>query len=360
MARKTGEGPFKTGIMPTFISDQQFTLPAIKTSAHLVKYHKLHYAETDDSIRNIQLHFFIGTTNDSIIVIADANFNKDFTDDSILYYPSSKKILATLPYIEVNIPGSATTFSIQPYPYKTAFTYHAKEEQSLYLMVKGYEHFEGKHLPGIQLFVANLKPDISFTTEEDVLVAVKDASETALKKMGEFIRFNGHTYILSSIDKSFKKIILTQVNASDKPVGTTAGVWINPFNTNTITGNKITIPFPGKYVLLDFWGTWCGPCIELTPKLRMFAEQYKGKVALVSIAFDDEVKKVQAYVNANKMMWDHLVEGKEQMPVRLTRILRVTEFPTFVLIDSEGKILFRGSGEEGLEGVMEIFEGNQL
>ncbi|MCM5527761.1 TlpA disulfide reductase family protein [Parasegetibacter sp. NRK P23] len=71
----------------------------------------------------------------------------------------------------------------------------------------------------------------------------------------------------------------------------------------TIAGNKITIPpFSEKYVLIDFWGTWCvsGPCFGLMPKFRMFAEQYKDKVAIVSIAFDDDVKKVKAYADTNK------------------------------------------------------------
>ena len=172
--------------------------------------------------------------------------------------------------------------------------------------------------------------------------------------MGEFIQLNNHTYILSSIDKSFRKLVLTKLAETDKPRGTTAGFWIAPFSATTIAGKKMNIPIPKKYILLDFWGTWCGPCLELTPKLRMFAAQYKDKVAIVSIAFDDDVKKVKAYADANKMVWDHLVEGKDQMPYGLTRILRVTEFPTFVLIDSEGKILLRGSGEEGLEGVIEV------
>lgn len=182
LARKTGEGPFKTGIMPTFISDQKYTLPPVKTAAHLVKYHKLRYAGTDDSIQNIHLNFFIGTINDSIVVIADTNFNQDFTDDRILHYPSSKNQIAALPYIQVTIPGTDIRITLQPYPYKTAFTYHSEEEQSLYLMVKGYEHFEGMNLSGIQLFIANRRPDISFTTEEDILVAIKNSSGTALKR----------------------------------------------------------------------------------------------------------------------------------------------------------------------------------
>ena len=51
------------------------------------------------------------------------------------------------------------------------------------------------------------------------------------------------------------------------------------------------------------------------------------------------------------------MEGKDQMPYGLTRIMRVTEFPTFVLFYNEVNILFWGWGEVGLEGVMRVMGG---
>ena len=54
--------------------------------------------------------------------------------------------------------------------------------------------------------------------------------------------------------------------------------------TKTLGGQKFDLnDFKEKYVLLDFWGTWCGPCIKLIPDLKQLQKKYKDLV-IVSIA----------------------------------------------------------------------------
>ncbi len=97
----------------------------------------------------------------------------------------------------------------------------------------------------------------------------------------------------------------------------------------------------GKVVLLDFWGTWCGPCRESVPSLVSLAKKFsKDPFVLISVDVGDETDKWRSFIEKNKMTWPQHQDrnGKVQ------RAFQVRSFPTYVVIDAEGITRYRSSG----------------
>jgi len=118
-------------------------------------------------------------------------------------------------------------------------------------------------------------------------------------------------------------------------------------------GNTIDLgKYRGKYVLLDFWGSWCGPCRASHPHLKQLYQQYKDKgLEILGIAYENgaslqEQKKswLQA-VTEDGLPWIQLLnnEGADQQDI--VKLYGVSAFPTKILLDKEGKILARYTGD---------------
>ncbi len=104
--------------------------------------------------------------------------------------------------------------------------------------------------------------------------------------------------------------------------------------------------FHGKYVLLDVWGFWCGPCRQELPYIREAARRFESRNLLVIGLNTDEdysIESMKKSLRDNQMTW---TQGQFQSVVEfLRRGLRVNSFPTTFLISPEGKILSMGRTE---------------
>jgi thiol-disulfide isomerase/thioredoxin len=98
----------------------------------------------------------------------------------------------------------------------------------------------------------------------------------------------------------------------------------------------------GKVVLVDFWGTWCPPCRESVPALRNLNKRYAGKAfQLVSVSSDDDEDVWKTFIKAERMEWPQYID----LPGEVLHAFKVDSFPTFVVLDKDGVIRFRQSGE---------------
>ena len=97
--------------------------------------------------------------------------------------------------------------------------------------------------------------------------------------------------------------------------------------------------FAGQVVLVDFWATWCGPCVDALPKLRKFVQDLPAdRFEILSISVDDEVEIVTEFQIDEPMPW---ANWHAQIDGDLLNSWQVREFPTYVLLDEEGLVLAR-------------------
>ena len=120
--------------------------------------------------------------------------------------------------------------------------------------------------------------------------------------------------------------------------------------------------YKGKYVLLDFWGSWCGPCRAGNPHLKDLYAKYKtkgftiigianesGTIAEASAAWKKAVKE-------DGLPWIQVLNNEGKDKVDVTNIYEVSAFPTKILVDKDGKIIGRYTGTSAGAGVADPLE----
>lgn len=114
--------------------------------------------------------------------------------------------------------------------------------------------------------------------------------------------------------------------------------------------------FKGRYVLLDFWASWCKPCRAAIPHWKEVSAKYKGKgLEIVSITLDSRRNDWLKAMDEEQMPWTQLTD---EYPVigKLARVFSTYKnrtIPFYVLLDKEGKILARTISEKEIDTIIE-------
>lgn len=126
------------------------------------------------------------------------------------------------------------------------------------------------------------------------------------------------------------------------------------FSKIDLSGKKISLnSFKNKYVLIDFWASWCIPCLSSVPVLIDLKNKYSAdKFEIIGISIDEDKAKMKTTIKDRKMNWYHLWDNDNE----LSNIYSVFKIPTFLLIDQNGIIVFRGLGLEDKEKVVKFLE----
>lgn len=99
----------------------------------------------------------------------------------------------------------------------------------------------------------------------------------------------------------------------------------------------------GKFVIIDFWGTWCGPCVAGIPKMLAFRDKHADKLQILGISNDRSADVWKAFLIKNNMTWPNIQIGTGDKD--FVSKFNVQGFPTKILISPQGIILSRDSGE---------------
>jgi thioredoxin family protein len=99
--------------------------------------------------------------------------------------------------------------------------------------------------------------------------------------------------------------------------------------------------FKGKYILLDFWSSGCGPCIMALPEMKEIQEQYKERLTVICLSSDTKSRWKVASAK-HEMTWQNLSDLKQS--AGLYAKYGVNGIPNYVLISPEGKIMKMWSG----------------
>ncbi|CAN0246160.1 unnamed protein product, partial [Chrysoparadoxa australica] len=103
-----------------------------------------------------------------------------------------------------------------------------------------------------------------------------------------------------------------------------------------------------KYIVLDFWGSWCPPCIAGFPKMKACYKTYGNKLEIIGIACNDQETKWREAVKKHSLDWVNLINKKGDIEKDVSVAYAIETYPTKIIISPEGIIeaIFEGEGDD--------------
>ncbi|MFY7911324.1 MAG: TlpA family protein disulfide reductase [Emticicia sp.] len=125
------------------------------------------------------------------------------------------------------------------------------------------------------------------------------------------------------------------------------------FIAKDISGKTISLEkYKNKFILLAFWASWCGPCVEEIPTISLMREKYStDKFEIISVTLDDNLTQFSEAIKKYNMNWKHIYGDKD-----LVKKYGVIGIPEIYLIDKTGKIIYKREEEKDFTPKLPILE----
>ncbi len=172
---------------------------------------------------------------------------------------------------------------------------------------------------------------------------------TGKLEQGDVFRTSSFAYRIKDIDGEGLELILERVRLEEVQVGTQVGLTAPMIEGWTLDNKLLKLKNRSTIKLIDFWGTWCAPCIAEIPYLKDARELFSDQnFEIISIAQDTKSKVID-FVEKRGLNWTHLMENEAG---NVIDDYKVSGFPSTFLLSSENEVLVK---ETSLRGPLLIY-----
>ncbi len=293
---------------------------------------------------DVEIAFGIDSTGIEKILV-DVNNNQDFSDDKSfapIHIPGDKAVISDSNAIINSIDIHYETVENSKVKTKIAPLLIVYLENQQVFLSSFPRHFQtaykGKTL---KLFTDKFNWLTSENARLCIDTSTGNANEIYDKKSlieeNEYIRINDNLYKHNGVKNQVLR--LQKVPSESKISSSQVGFIAHPFTVkNTITGKKIALSdFKEKYLLLNFWGVWCIPCIRKLPDLeRIYRSSNRTHFDILSIAVKSKKNHHLRLIKEYNLTWYHAHATDSN---NLKKLFGVTKYPYNFVINPEGKIV---------------------
>jgi peroxiredoxin len=151
--------------------------------------------------------------------------------------------------------------------------------------------------------------------------------------------------ILASFEQEEKAAKLRETLTVGKP--------FPPFSEHDLSGKPLSLDqYKGKVVLLDFWATWCGPCVAELPNVRnVYQEHHSQGFEVIGVSLDADRNKLDQFLKNQNLPWPQYFDG-QGWTNKLAARLAIDSIPATFLLDGEGKTIGEDLRGEDLEAAV--------
>jgi len=167
--------------------------------------------------------------------------------------------------------------------------------------------------------------------------------------LNDMVRKFPDNALLTGIKKSYDKQIAA-MQGQDNEMNSWVGKQAPELSLPDVNGKSVSLDsYKGKYLLVDFWASWCGPCRAENPNVVSVYNEFKGKnFAILGVSLDRERDAWQEAIRADHLAWTHVSDLKFWSS-KAVETFKFNGIPFNVLIDPQGKIIAQGLRGDDLE-----------
>jgi peroxiredoxin len=166
-------------------------------------------------------------------------------------------------------------------------------------------------------------------------------------------RFPKSKLVKEYVDK-YTEMMEKDKGGEEQVAGPQVGEMAPDVTLTSSDGKQVSISsFKGKYLLVDFWASWCGPCRRENPNVVAAYNKFKDKnFTILGISLDEDRTKWMQAIEKDKLTWTHISDLKGWESIG-GRTYGIQSIPANFLIDPQGKIIARDLREDDLQDKLE-------
>lgn len=301
-----------------------------------------------DGCKKSKINVFIGCKNNHISIGMDLNNNFIFDSTEISIMPTSQKRIITQKinpkdYCESNVLLDSSLIHLIPFCNQVKYNDLSATDTMLQLTIsRGYiKEFKLNDSTVLLSHTPTFRKDNNSFVYKYILKTPNKI--TAIYPLKDLLIFSGKSYnIQNSINKD-ELVLIPENNLSAIKIKQINKKLLDSLKLLKLRSNQSKqVAFTKELILLDFWATWCNPCIKSMPHLAKLSETNKDKLQIISICVDSKrnIKKAKITIKENKLkgfQYFHTMNSSTSSTI-LDK-LGVIFFPTYILLDHTGKVL---------------------